>query len=643
VTATGTDVRETVSALRDACASTAAQFGEDHGDTIERYRSLLSDGIDNALAQLRADVSEASGANEVVETVADQLSSYVSWMQWSLWDLPVLAVALDPNDDDFRDAVSACGLVYLAIRAFDDVIDEHYAYKGRRETLLGTVSDTYSQARRARALTTLAGLLLCFDGLRRLALARPDARTTTAVLGSLERAVVGALMEYTRRGAWSQDEYVRMVRLKNVDYWRVLYAALDIERESPLLGFFERYYEVAQYLNDVGDFDEDVTRGQPNLLALTRDGDGSCRPIDERRPSAVTDEVEAMLAEHLIALAEHAAELPPLERAVAETKLLDLLDQAVELGLFAHATDDAEEPKTNGGVELYAFSELSDVVDELGAQALVEVDCVACGSPARNELFRKQGFRFHRCASCGHVYVSPRISDDLHAAAASSPLATYGRHDKYLDVQRIYAEHICDLLRRRTAGPRLLDVGFGRGYVMQMAQVYGFEAYGIDASPALAEPMRQLFGHRVATGVLGRDPIPWSGFDVVVLSHVLEHLPQPLDALRELAAVLNPGGWLYVAVPDVGSIDFRIFGKQWDVFSPLVHLQYFTEGSLRRLVEAAGFVDVQRIRHPELRDEVSPRWMRLMRQLGGTASSEVILVGSLPDPDAPVTVMEGSS
>ncbi len=120
-------------------------------------------------------MSELSAGNEVVQQVAEQMSAYVAWMQWSLWDLPVLAVALDPDPDEFRDAVTACGLAYIAIRAFDDVIDQHFTYKGRRDTLLGTVSATYADTQQARGLSTLAGLLLCFEGLGRLA-SRGDRR-----------------------------------------------------------------------------------------------------------------------------------------------------------------------------------------------------------------------------------------------------------------------------------------------------------------------------------------------------------------------------------------------------------------------------------------------------------------------------------
>jgi SAM-dependent methyltransferase len=643
VTATRTDTVETLETLHRSCAATAKRFKAERGEEIENYRRLISAGIDEALADLKAEMSELSAANEVVQHVGEQMSGYVAWMQWSLWDLPVLAVALDADPDEFQDAVAACGLVYIAIRAFDDVIDEHFTYKGRRDTLLGTVSASYADSQQARGLSTLAGLLLCFDGLSRLAERRTPNATATlaAVLGSLRRAVIGAMMEYTPQAHWSQDDYARMVKLKNVDYWRALYSALDPARTSPLYPFLEQYYEFAQYLNDVEDYDDDTQRGQPNLLSL-RNGSPHLRAVDDPRPWAVTAEIEAMLAERVLGLASSAEELASVEQAVAETKLADLLDAARAIGLFADSAADNGRPAAGADPELFVFSELPEVIEQVGRHAIVEVSCAACGSEDRHELFRKQGFRYHRCRSCSHVYVSPRISADLQGRLART-FDGDGFPDKYLEVQRIYAEQICDLLRKRTPGPRLLDIGFGRGYLMQMAQVYGFEAHGLDSSAARVEQLRPLFGERVAQAVIGRDRFPWDSFDVVVISHVLEHLTEPSGAVRDIASVLNPGGWLYVAVPDVDSMDFKIFGKQWDVVNPLVHLQYFTDQSLTNVLESAGFENVTRIRHPHLRDEVSPRWMRLMRQLGGSESSELTLLAKLPDDPAYFPLESGTN
>ena len=632
MTETRSQLPGTLESLHQTCAATASRFRAEHAERLELYRRAISQGIDSALDQLRAEMSELSGGNALVETVGEQMAEYVAWMQWSLWDLPVLAVALDPDPDEFRDAVAPCALAYVAIRAFDDVIDGHFAYKGRRDTLYGTVRETYGDAQRARALSTLAGLLLCLDGLRRLADRNgPNAGAMfSAVVGSLRRAVVGAMMEHAREPGLSEGGYVRMVRLKSVDYWRTLYSAVDPEHASPLHGFFGRYYELAQYLNDVEDYDEDLRRGQPNLLAL-EGGHSDCPPIDASRPWPVTRRVELLVADRIDELGAAAAVLPPLERAVAETKLADLLEEAHALGMFAMEAAGNGHADVLEPLDLAAFSELDEVIAQAGAGAIVHVACGACGRDDRRELFEKQGFRFHRCRSCSHVYVSPRIALDVQQAVTVDEGCSA---DRYLEVQRIYAERICQLLRRRTPGARLLDIGFGRGYLLQMAQVYGFEVHGVDSSEDRVAAMRPLFGERVTPLVVGRDPIPWQSFDVVVLSHVLEHLSDPVATILEVASLMNPGGWLYVAVPDVGSMDFRIFGKHWNVVNPLVHVQYFSEQSLTTALDSGGFVSIERIWHPHLRDDLAPRWMRLLRQLGGTDSSELTILARLPDDPA---------
>jgi SAM-dependent methyltransferase len=164
-----------------------------------------------------------------------------------------------------------------------------------------------------------------------------------------------------------------------------------------------------------------------------------------------------------------------------------------------------------------------------------------------------------------------------------------------------------------------------------MAQAYGFAVHGVDGSPVHVENLRPQFGDRVVQCVLGRDPIPWRGLDAVVLSHVLEHLHDPRGVLTHVRERMTAGACIYVAVPDIGSMHFRILGKRWDAVNPLAHLQYFTEASLRRLLAACSFQDVERVHHPSVPDELAPRWMRLMRQLGGSESSEVVLIARAAD------------
>jgi len=636
VTATHQELLARVSALRGASRAAAEAFLAEHRAEIEAYRAEISLGIDEALARMRDDVARISEQNAVAVQLAAQASEYVSWMQWSLWDLPVFAVAVRPAPDAFRRAVAACGLVHIAItRVFDDIIDQHVSYKGRHDTLLAAVSEARPTTQQAVGLSILAGLLLCFEGLDRLAdpAGADGGATLRALVGSLRRTVIGAIIEYTDLHEWSLEEYDRLVRLKNVESLRALYSALDPGRTSALLPFLERYFELAQYLNDVQDQEEDLREGQPNLVSLSRlNGDrarGDDRAATELAPlRRVPVGVERRIAETFLDLGAMAEALPALERGVALSKLSESCEIAYRLGLFVEPAVDAAPPPAPPA-RLFWFSELQQVVEEVGPAALVSVACGACGSRERRPLFQKQGFAYHRCAACSHVYVSPRISGEVQARLLEDdPSAA---DDRYLEAQRMYAEFICHWLSLRTSGARLLDLGFGRGYLMRVAPAYGFEVYGVDSSQAQVDRLTLEFGDRVARAVVGRDPIPWQAFDVVVMSHVLEHLPDPRAALEQVADVLNPGGLLYVAVPDLGSMHFKVLGKHWEAINPLVHLQYFTETSLSTLLTSAGFDAPERLRVPALPDEMSPRWMRLMRQLGGGDSDQLTVLARTPD------------
>ena len=73
-----------------------------------------------------------------------------------------------------------------------------------------------------------------------------------------------------------------------------------------------------------------------------------------------------------------------------------------------------------------------------------------------------------------------------------------------------------------------------------------------------------------------------------MLGDVIEHLPDPGAALDRIAALLRPGGILYLALPDAGSRLARLMGRRWWSVLP-THVQYFTRGSLATLLRRHGY------------------------------------------------------
>jgi 2-polyprenyl-3-methyl-5-hydroxy-6-metoxy-1,4-benzoquinol methylase len=537
-------------------------------------------------------------------------------MSWALGDLPYLAIAVQPDLDNVRRSLGGCCLLYVAGRIIDDLADRHFLYRGQRPTVLSSLV-TSGITPDTEAATIVVALLLCFEALSQFAAAQPETSITPLrqLVDYNRRALTGLLLERSSRQNWNAAYYRRLIELKNVDYWRILYSALDPTFSSPLYPFLCSYYTFAQKLNDVQGYSRDEAQGLPNLISI------------ERIPGADPfPTVRAQLASNLLQMGDVARELPEPGRSVAFVKLLETQLEAHRL--LGLDKQDNGAASSSSRIDLFWHSRLEDFVDRLGADVLEETACPVCDEAYRQYYFRAQGFALNRCNRCGHVYVSPRLQPAVQQRLANE-LAT-GFEDPFLASQKLGAEYLCRHLRRFAPGPRLLDIGFGAGYLMRMARAYGFQVYGIDDSAASIKDLAPLFGRRLRKVHVSDSPLPWGSFDTVVMSHVLEHLPQPAPVLKRVREVMNRQAIIYVAVPDIESLQFRLFGRAWGAINPVAHYQFFSQSSLTRLLEDCGFEVIGRTRHPPFSGKGREPWMKLFRKLGGDESGELAMLARVP-------------
>ena len=143
----------------------------------------------------------------------------------------------------------------------------------------------------------------------------------------------------------------------------------------------------------------------------------------------------------------------------------------------------------------------------------------------------------------------------------------------------------------RPAG-RLLEIGCGSGTMLRGFEDLGWKAEGIDFDPVAIDACRRK-GLRVNLGTLEGQRYPSDSFDAVIMSHVIEHVHDPVALLSECRRILKSGGALSLVTPHVNALGHRIFAKSWFFLDPPRHLHLFSVPSLRGALDRAGFEHAQ--------------------------------------------------
>jgi SAM-dependent methyltransferase len=222
--------------------------------------------------------------------------------------------------------------------------------------------------------------------------------------------------------------------------------------------------------------------------------------------------------------------------------------------------------------------------------------CPACATAGASWFITDNNCDMFRCGRCGTLFVSPpplvEDTDKIYTDAYHG--ATSGYFAKVEKKLRRSAGRVRKL-KRYVRGGRFLDVGCNGGFMVQAAREAGFDAFGIDIDAVSIAYAREHYGAHFETTHVEEFATRGGSFDLIYCSEVVEHVPQPLPFLAAIAAVLAPGGYLFITTPDVGHWRVPCDIRRWDAFSPPWHCTLFTEKGLRAGLARSGFEIVRRL------------------------------------------------
>lgn len=278
------------------------------------------------------------------------------------------------------------------------------------------------------------------------------------------------------------------------------------------------------------------------------------------------------------------------------------------------------------------------------------VACLICGGSMRPGLtvpgdWRRPQVRASyevvRCAECDFGQLHPRPTlDELTAAydvndyyTHASPQAvgsTAGRLLERLRVRAAWsfdrsveAEIDANSLTRHgvRSGAAVCDVGCGNGGLLRRLQQAGFHVVGIEPDAEARATARDA-GLRVCAGSGESLPpgLADARFDVVTMTHVLEHCLDPAAAVRNVAGLLDDGGLFFVETPNNACLGARRAGAAWRWLDVPRHLNFFTPESLQTICRRAD-LEIVAVEYTGYTRQFRADWMaeeeEIRRRLAG--------------------------
>jgi len=207
----------------------------------------------------------------------------------------------------------------------------------------------------------------------------------------------------------------------------------------------------------------------------------------------------------------------------------------------------------------------------------------------KDHFLTQEEFGISECTNCGFLFTNPqpdknRLQDYYrseeyisHSGSKKGILNRYYHTGRSFTVKQKYK-----MVTRLASGSKVIDIGCGTGELLQEFKKNEWETYGIEPSELASSIAREKYGLTVG----GEEDLYHAGsniYDVVMMWHVLEHVADLNERIKQVQKVMKKEGTFFVALPNCKSLDAAIYREYWAAYDVPRHLYHFTRKSAHNL------------------------------------------------------------
>ncbi|MEN7549606.1 class I SAM-dependent methyltransferase [Rapidithrix thailandica] len=210
--------------------------------------------------------------------------------------------------------------------------------------------------------------------------------------------------------------------------------------------------------------------------------------------------------------------------------------------------------------------------------------CLICQSNKITDLADFSSHHLSKCKKCGFVFAKKIPTQEELAVYYQG----YGRDDYLSPVTIKRYNELLDTMEKYRKTNRILDVGCGVGYFLEVAKKRGWEVYGTEFTEKAVCICEQK-GIAMQEGPLEVSHYEPESFDVLTSFEVIEHINNPKEEVAKFRCLLREGGLVYLTTPNFNSLLRYYLKDKYNVICYPEHLCYYTPKTIARLFKNSGF------------------------------------------------------
>lgn len=229
-------------------------------------------------------------------------------------------------------------------------------------------------------------------------------------------------------------------------------------------------------------------------------------------------------------------------------------------------------------------------------------NCPICGVKKSKKVIEtkdfflsNEAFSISKCQKCGFHFTNPRpTADHLGPYYESEEYISHSNSNQglfgflYQRIRKYTLRKKYQLVNSYKSGHRVLDIGCATGQLLNEFKCRGWESVGIEPDPDARTYAEEKYHLKVLPEEQMNALVDHS-FDVISMWHVLEHVSDLDQRMKDLQRLIKANGVLFIALPNIESWDAQHYGKHWAGLDLPRHLYHFNKANVKMLFEKHAF------------------------------------------------------